>query len=699
MDLSRLLDPRTIAVVGATPREDTYAHETLHNLEVAGFPGEVWGVHPKHRVVRGRQVFPSLADLPEAPDAVVIAVGAAAVPGIVAEAGTLGCGGAVVYAAGFAEAGGDGADLQRDLRAAALAHDLPVCGPNCDGIVRLHGRVALWGDALRDVPAGPVGLIAQSGNVAVNALGSSRGLRLHTVVSCGNQAVLDAVDFLDALAGEPDLRSVALFLEGDGDGARLCDALARCADAGVRVAVLKVGASAVGASAAAAHTGSVAGDHRVFRALVEEAGAAWATDLHDLLELAKALATPARASAPGVGIITCSGGDCGMAADEAEALGVELPPIEAATAERVSAVLPAAAIPANPLDYTAQIWGEVEPLKEMIAGMGSDPAIGQVLVIYDQPPGIGGWAAETWRLVRTGIVAGALESPVPTVVTSTLPDLLIDDSAGEFLHAGVPAIAGLAAGLQVVRALQAPAADAARLREIAAAARRPADGDGAWLAEHEAKALLRTAGIAVPDGRIATDREDAVAAAADAGHPVALKASSPALLHKTEAGALALGLADGPSVAAAYDRLAALPLPDDAEILVERMAAPGVELLVAARRDAVVPALVVGLGGTWTELLADAAVIPLPATPERVAAAIRGLRGAPLLTGGRGRAPLAVDAAARLAAAAGALLLSEGLDLVELNPVIVSEAGAVAVDAVARRGPAAAIPAGAEAAG
>lgn len=701
MDLSRLLDPRTIAVVGATPREDTYAHETLRNLELAGFPGEVWGVHPTHRVVRGREVFPSLAELPEPADAVVIAVGAGAVPGLVAEAGAAGCGGAVVYAAGFAEdKTGAGADLQAELRAAALAHDFPVCGPNCDGIVRLHGRVALWGDALRDVPAGPVGLIAQSGNVAVNALGASRGLRLHTVVSCGNQAVLDAVDFLDALADEADLRSVALFLESDGDGDRLCDALARCADAGVRVAILKVGASAVGASAAAAHTGSVAGDHRVFRSLVEEAGAAWATDLHELLELAKALATPSRAAGGGVAVVTCSGGDCGMAADEAEALGIDLPRIAPETAARINAVLPAGTTAANPLDYTAQIWGEIEPLKEMVGAMGSDPAIGQVLVIYDEPPGIEGWAGESWRLVRSGILAGAVDSPVPTVVCSTLPDLLLDESAGELLHAGIPAIAGLEAGLRATQALRIEPADPGRLREIAAAVRTPAAGDGSWLAEHDAKALLAGHGVAVCAGRIVRDADDAAAAAAELGFPVVAKASSAALQHKTEAGALALDLCDAGAVRAAYERLAGLNLPAGTEILIEQMAAPGVELLVSARRDAVVPALVVGLGGTWTELLADAAVVPLPASAERVAAAIRTLRGAPLLTGGRGRPPLDVEAAARLAAAAGAALLAEGLDLIELNPVIVSESGAIAVDAVARRGTSpASVPAAAEAAG
>jgi acetate---CoA ligase (ADP-forming) len=190
MDLARLMRPRSIAVVGATPRADTYAHETLRNLEVLGYDGDVWGVHPTHHEVRGRPVFPSLSDLPGPADAVVVAIPAAGVPDVIAEAGATGCGGAVVFGAGFAEGGATG--LEDRLVAAAVLHALPVIGPNCDGMVRLHERAALWGDALRPQEPGAVALVSQSGNLAVNALATRRGLRLHTVVSCGNQAVLDA---------------------------------------------------------------------------------------------------------------------------------------------------------------------------------------------------------------------------------------------------------------------------------------------------------------------------------------------------------------------------------------------------------------------------------------------------------------------------------------------------------------------------
>ncbi|MGH2961022.1 MAG: acetate--CoA ligase family protein, partial [Solirubrobacterales bacterium] len=203
----------------------------------------------------------------------------------------------------------------------------------------------------------------------------------------------------------------------------------------------------------------------------------------------------------------------------------------------------------------------------------------------------------------------------------------------------------------------------------------------AWLSEHDAKALLREAGIPVVPGRVAADADDAVTILVELGPPVAAKLSGEGVRHKSDLGALALDLHTEDELRSAHERLIAL---GEGDVLVERLAAPGVELLVAAQRDGVVPSLVVGLGGVWTETLDDAAIVPLPAGPERVERALRRLRGASLLTGGRGRPELDVATAAAVAAAAGELLLSAELDLLELNPVVVYEDGAVVVDALGR---------------
>jgi acetate---CoA ligase (ADP-forming) len=681
VDLTRLFHPRSVAVVGANERAEGYASQTLLNLAKLGFEGDVWGVNPRRESAHGVPCFPSLSALPGVPDAVVIGIPAAGVPAVVEEAAVLGCGGAVVYAAGFAE-GGDTA-LEASLVAAAAGGApnagvprgvFPVVGPNCDGIVALHSRAALWGDALARPEPGPVALVSQSGNLAVNALATRRGLRLHTVISSGNESVVGAADYLSFLADEDGVRSVALLLERDGDGAQLCEALASCADAGVGVAVLKVGSSSAGAAAAAAHTGALAGDQRVFRALVEEAGAAWAADVHDLLELAKAMAARGRKPrAGGLAILTCSGGDSGMGADEAARAGVDLPVLAAETVSALRERLPAAATVANPLDYTALIWGEVETLRDLIGTVGADPVVGQVLVFFDWPPGIG---AASWAAVQEGILAGAGVSPAGVIVASTVPELLDDAAAWRSCEAGVPAVAGLRTGIACAAALATPAADPARLREIAAAAAPRDRSAGAWLAEHEAKARLRAAGVPVVPGRVVAGEEDAVAALAELGGPVAVKRSAPGLLHKR--GALALGVAHDDEARAAYRRLAtengSAHANGSASVLVERMAAPGAELIVSVRRDGVVPALVVGIGGVHAELLDDVAIVPLPVTAHRAERAIAGLRGAPLLR------DKDIPAAARLATQ----LADLDLDLIECNPVLVHRHGAVVVDAVAK---------------
>jgi acetate---CoA ligase (ADP-forming) len=247
--------------------------------------------------------------------------------------------------------------------------------------------------------------------------------------------------------------------------------------------------------------------------------------------------------------------------------------------------------------------------------------------------------------------------------------------------------------------LRAEPADPTRLAAIgevarAAAPKRAATtpavtGDG-WLAEHEAKELLRAGGVNVVDGRVVHDAHDAALTLRELGGKIVLKLTGATLRHKTELGAVRLGLCSETEVAAAFEQLEPLAVRLGSAVLAERMAAPGVELIVAARSDAVVPALIVGLGGVWTEVLDDVAVVPLPAGAPQIARALRSLRGSPLLTGGRGTAPVDLVSVARMAERVGEVLLEESLELLELNPVLAGEAGAVAVDATARRRPVAA---------
>jgi acetate---CoA ligase (ADP-forming) len=714
-DPAPLLHPRSVAVVGANERAGSYGDVIFRNLAAAGFEGAVYGVNPKRDEVHGKPCFPTVADLPEPVDAVVVAIPAAACAPVLIEAGERGCGGAIVLAAGFGETAA-GRPLEEELRVAARLARIPVCGPNGNGVVSVAARAPLWGDSVERLTRGPVAVITQSGNFGVNALGSDRGLGFHTVVSTGNSAVLEPSDWLGALAATDGVGSIALMLESDGDGARLARALATCAEREVGVAVLKVGSSERGARAAGAHTGALAGDQRVFAALLEEAGAAQASEPGELLELARALAVPgarpkrsggatmpsgdgATAADPewtarpsGLAILTCSGGDSGMAADLAAARGLDLPELSPAARERLGTVLPSAATIGNPLDYTSMLWDDHEALEEVAAAVASDPAIDQLLLLFDQPRGLDPEVAEGWEGVRRALLAGAARGDAATILASTLPELLDPATARELTNVGrVATAAGLGAAIACVAALRTPLADPERLREIAAAAERSdthaaaADPIDGALGEAEAKRLLAEGGLSVPDGSVAVDVAGAVDVALSVGLPVALKLSSPALLHKTEAGALALDLRSEDDVRDAAERLLSLPAAAGATLLVERMAGDGVELIFAVRRDGVVPALLIGVGGIWAEALDDVALVPLPASPERVERALRGLRAASLLTGARGGPAVDLAAAARFGSRLGELALSHALDLLEVNPALASPKGCVALDAVAIR--------------
>ena len=686
-DPSPLFSPASIAVVGATERPGSYSDTIVRNLDESGYEGQVWGINPGRESVYGHPCLPSLLDLPEPVDAVAVAIPAPLVPGAVSEAIERGCGGAVVVSAGFGEVE-SGRQLETELKRMSLEASFPVCGPNGNGIVSVAAGASIWGDSLPAMSSGPVAVISQSGNFAVNAIGSRRGIDFHTIVSTGNQAVLDMGDWLKAIANLDGVRSVALLQETDGDGATLAEALAECADNGVRVAMLKVGSSEAGGRAAAAHTGAVAGDQRVFRALMEEAGAAWAEDPHELLELARVLsfdrARARRVPGGGTAVLTCSGGDSGIAADLAETAGLDLPDFSEQTRQRLVELLPDAATPVNPLDYTSLLWTETERLTAIVAAAGEDPSIDRLILFHDHPQGLRPEHESEWAELRRALAEGAIRSSTPAVLASTLPDLIDDGARAELTGIGIPVVGGIPAAISAAKAIGLEAADSDRLREIAELARKTQAADGSsWLSEADTKDLLREAGVAVPAGRRASDAEGCFEAARQLGWPLVLKLSGPAIQHKSDIGAIRISIEDEAALAGACADLLGLPEASGAGLLVESMEPPGVELLVAVRRDAVVPVLVVGLGGIWTELLGDVELIPLPADAARIEAALRGLRGSALLTGARGSGTVDITALAELAASAAELAIERDLDLLELNPVLARPDGAVVLDGLA----------------
>jgi acyl-CoA synthetase (NDP forming) len=457
-----------------------------------------------------------------------------------------------------------------------------------------------------------------------------------------------------------------MYVEGDGDGERWCRALAVCAERDVRVVVLKAGRSARGAAVGAAHTAALVGDQAVFASLIEEAGGVMVRQPLELLETARALAL-GRRDPRGAAFLTCSGGDAAIVADIADDLGVRLADLSEDTTQTLRGLLPPAATVANPLDHTAMVWADTEAIAALTEAVARDPHVGHVVYVQDEPPGLPPGPLAEWQATRAGGVLGGERAGVDTLVVATTPG-----------QAAEGVISGVDNALRAIGVLQHPPVDPARLRNIGASVSGHVSSRA--MDEGGAKSMLGSYGVPVPAGKVADSAERAVEAAHTLGYPVALKLLAEGVIHKSDIGGVALGVESDEGVSRAAARM--LTLAPDARVLVESMATPGVEILVAAHRDGVVPTITVGLGGVWAEALNDVVCIPLPASPDRIREALEGLRGMAVLRGARGGAAYDINGLCLAASRIGEALLGEGLALIEVNPIIVGEVGCVAVDAV-----------------
>jgi acyl-CoA synthetase (NDP forming) len=682
-NLRRLLRPRHVAFVGGRG-----VAEAVRQCLAAGFSGAVWPVHPTLTEIAGLPCFRDVDALPEAPDASFIAVPSEPTIEVVRALARRGAGGCVCYAAGFAEIGEPA--LQRRLVDAA--GDLALVGPNCYGLLNNVEGVVLWpsGHGGRRTQRG-VALVAQSGNIALNLTLNRRSVPLSHVISVGNQAVLGIADFVSALAEDPAVAAIALYVEGLPDIASFAAAAAEARAAGIPIVVLKAGRSALGAALALSHTSSLAGDDALYQALFDRLGVLRVDSLPALLETAKLLAVAGRPRGERLAIFTCSGGECLLAADYAAALGLALPGFSPEQTAALREQLPAFATVANPLDYNTSLWNDEAALTRCfttVLAQGFDAG----LLVIDYPPEGATGRAEYDPSVAA-LIAAARATGTQGMVVSVLPELLPEAVRERLVDAGMAPLQGLE------EAMAAFAAAARLERRWAAADALPAlppaapiEGERRLLDEWQSKRLLAEHGLVLPAGRLATPAE-AVAAARAIGFPVVAKIARPAIAHKTEAGAVALDLRDEAAVAAAVSRMAeraagAVPGLVVEQLLIERQVTGAVaELIVGVKRDAAFGlALVIGAGGVLVEMVADSATLLLPTTSAAIGEALAGLRVARLLQGYRGRpagdVAAAVPAIAAIAAAAEAL----GDRLVELdvNPLLVLPAGqgAVAVDAL-----------------
>ena len=683
-NLERLLRPRHVVYIGGQRVE-----AGIGGVIESGFAGEVWAVNPKYQSIGDRPCFKSIADLPEPPDASFIAVPREPTIDVVRQLAAAGAGGAVCYAAGYGEIDAAGQALQDDL--AAAAGDLAVLGPNCYGFVNYVDKVAIWphAPARRAVERGPA-FIAQSGNVALNLMFNQRGVPFSYVISTGNEAVLGTSDFIEALLDDPRVTAIGLYIEAIKDVAGFSRAAARALDQGVPMVALKAGKSAEARRVAMTHTGSLSGSEAAYAALFERLAISRADSPAMLLEQLKALSITGPLPGNRLAVFTCSGGESALVSDLAARHGIALPQPSRAQHEALRAVLPDFANIVNPLDYNTGIYGQREPLEKVFTAIMAEGYDAAILIIdYLKDAGYDHMVdAAIDALIAASKATGCL-----ALHGCSLSESVTEEAQARMVAEGIAPLQGLDHAIAGIGAAVAYGARRRAIFEAGGAASvvlppaRPAIDGARVLDEHDSKQRLAGHGLAVPDGRIA-DGAGAAAAARAVGYPVVVKALSAELTHKSEAGAVHLGLSTAGEVAAAVAAMGdALGID---RFLVEPMIGDAVcELIVGVTRDpALGLVLVVGGGGVLVEVADDTTALLLPTDRAAVARAIGGLKAAVLLGGFRGRPAGDVEAAidAVLCVARFAEANRDRLCELDVNPLIVRPEGrgAIAVDALIR---------------
>lgn len=666
--LKRLLAPRSIALYGGG-----WAENVIAQLQRAGFPGPIWPIHPTRAQIRG---IPCHRALPAAPDAAFVGVNRAQTVEIVRSLAEAGAGGAVCFASGFREAGD--AVLEAALVAAAGA--MPILGPNCYGFVNYLDNVPLWPDQHGGVPvASGVAIVTQSSNLAINLTMQARGLPLAYMLTAGNQAQTGLADLATAALSDPRVTALGLHVEGFGD-LRAFEAMAACARAlGKAIVVLKAGHSAAAQAATLSHTASLAGAGAVSSAFLSRLGLAEVASPEVLLETLALLHHGGPLPGRHIASVSCSGGEASLMADLADPTAARFRPFTSETGARLAATLGPLVTIANPLDYHTFIWGDVPATTEVFSAVLADrPDLG--VFVLDLPRADRCDPA-AWEPALASIEAAQAATGTRTAVLASLPETIDEATAARLAARGIATLHGMAAGMA---AIDAAIRAGHPFPPAAPALVAPEPQAPETLTEAAAKAALAAAGVPVPRAVAAADPASLATAAAALRFPLALKGLG--IAHKTEAGAVALNLADP---AALREAAEAMPAPEG--YLAEEMVTGAVaELIVGVTRDPTgLMALTIGAGGVLTELLQDSATLILPVREADIRAALSGLRAAAILDGYRGRPPADIDAAVRAIAAIARFAEAAAGRLLELdvNPLIVTRNTAVAVDALLRIAP------------
>jgi len=700
VNLRRLFEPGSVAILGASEIATKPGGRPIVYLSEAGFGGRVYPINPRHTELFGYRCFPTLAALPEVPDLIVVAIPASGVLAAVQEAAAADVGAMVIYTSGWAE----GAGVEREIRDICARTGLIVCGPNCQGLTNLFSGLAVnFSTALSEGQPrpGPVAIVSQSGLVGalVTAECMSRGLGIGYLVSTGNEAGFEFADAVAYLADDERVGVIVGYLEGIRDIGRFRQAAERARRNGKPVVILKVGRSPEAARVAATHTGSLAGPTQLYDALCAELGIVSVDSVEELLDLTVAFARSAQIPrGDRVGVIGNSGGFAVMCTDDLHRHGLRLAPLADSTIAAVARHLPPYIVPQNPVDLVSLPLNDPAATVGVIESITADDATDVILCCF-------GAIRRNVTVLCDALVAFARVSPKPVLVTwlASAPEgIKILEAGGVAVYTDPSRAVRAMRRLIDVRTRPAHRAQAEPRMPESLRARLQATvtaeiaGGRLVLGEADVLPLLATAGLRVPRLARAATPEQAAAAFAAFGGPVAVKIDSDAITHKTEMGGVRLNVASAEDCASACREMldnAARHTPaarPRGVLLAEMMAGGGLEVIIGVQRDPVLgPFVVVGLGGIFVEVMRDVVFHAAPVDRAGAHDMLRRLRAYPLLEGVRGSAPKDIDALADAIAtvseiAAGVPEIRE----MDLNPVILYAAGKglAVVDAVVRCG-------------
>src|SRR6185436_4011287 len=694
-DLSRFLNPRGIAVVGVSSDAARIGGQTLSLLTDFGYTGKIYPVNPRYNEVKGLTCYPDLMAVPKPCDVALIALSAANVAGAIEQCGKAGIPFALVLAGGFSEIGAEGKALQENLIETARKANVRMVGPNCLGIINLkdNARIGFGGTAqLKTLKPGPMAMVTQSGGFGfgVVAIAAHFKVGCNYAISTGNEADLTLLDWIADLIERDDVEVVVAFMEAISDGRRLLEIGERALELGKPVLVWKVGNTDVGSKAATSHSARLTAGYEMYRAAFRRGGLVEIPDVDDLVDVAKVFHTRKRPAGNGVGVLTLSGGAGVLLADRCIESGLRLPEFTAATTAELKKTLVSYASSANPVDATANGYNDAfASYGKAVELVLNDPNIDQLIVRTPRGKSSRVWSENLLRLLRGSSKPCLVDWP-------TSPD--DNGDVIEYLEQnGVPCIVGSGRAARALAALTEFSDKCRAYRKRAgktlqrAVARQALDlpPGAATLGEHRSKQLLQKYGVPVVGGKLLPPAEIEALQASPFQFPVAVKIESPDVPHKTEAGAVKLGITDLASLKqAARDVVAAAqrykPGARIDGVLVQEMAS-GVEVIAGVVNDpGFGPVVTFGLGGIFTELMKDVTHRFVPFSVDEAREMIGEIKGAPMLTGYRGRPALDVaalaDALARLS-----LLAADHADRIaeiDVNPLFVREKGVVAADAL-----------------